>query len=674
MREKNISVIIFLGFVIIVIGLSFLSENLNKKSGITGNVIGSECSGKYPLFYLSSQTNAHASSTSSSVYDIPVCLSELTSNPNGGGIGLYLSSQTNAHAYTNPALLSAPFPIYVGQYVCQVYDVSGSCPLGTECLVTLSSENNAHLAGCGTGAYSKTLCCSPPATSCVETNWVNTGEYQCDEDTGIRQQKQTKIICVSGEEETAEQWVDNDCEIGYYCSEGNCISLCGNGLIDTDGSYIEECDFNGTGTAVFNTNNDTCEEVNSIFTGGDLSCFDCHFNTDNCLSSQSCELNDATWENAAGNEINSIIEGNNVYLNVIGENCGGKTITAEIYENNWVNDEYVTEKTFIYGSRGTWITEWIDEGGLDPNPEYIFIASTSDGDIESDELEVTPGYTWKYDSFGQCSEECDGIQTRNVWCERSDGESVSDSHCSGNKPAEEQDCGVCESDEICEKNVCVYDVNNQCDNECILNQKQCGDEDEKYQICKYDNDGCLVWGDFTDCDSDETCINGECILETYADFCKDLTTQETCESADSDIAKKSIETIKNIKGFCDGNYYLDSNCKVINCVCYWDGSNCNSKFEVDCNNGGGTNKYCTYSETKWEDYCNEDPGYISASWNAFWYENYIPITDESSIPAYCKDLETQIPCTVITKLPFFTWFNFIIVISLIMIYYFLKRK
>ncbi len=52
-------------------------------------------------------------------------------------------------------------------------------------------------------------------------------------------------------------------------------------------------------------------------------------------------------------------------------------------------------------------------------------------------------YSWNTASWGACSTSCGtGTQTRSVWCQRSDGATVSDSYCSGAKPATSQSCSL----------------------------------------------------------------------------------------------------------------------------------------------------------------------------------------------------------------------------------------
>ncbi len=55
---------------------------------------------------------------------------------------------------------------------------------------------------------------------------------------------------------------------------------------------------------------------------------------------------------------------------------------------------------------------------------------------------TAPTFAWRNTSYGTCSAgACSvGTQTRNVWCERSDGTTVSDALCTGTRPAQTQSC------------------------------------------------------------------------------------------------------------------------------------------------------------------------------------------------------------------------------------------
>jgi len=56
---------------------------------------------------------------------------------------------------------------------------------------------------------------------------------------------------------------------------------------------------------------------------------------------------------------------------------------------------------------------------------------------------VAATYVWLSGAWGSCSEACaGGTQSRSVTCQRNDGVTVSDSNCSGTKPAGSQSCNI----------------------------------------------------------------------------------------------------------------------------------------------------------------------------------------------------------------------------------------
>ncbi len=105
-----------------------------------------------------------------------------------------------------------------------------------------------------------------------------------------------------------------------------------------------------------------------------------------------------------------------------------------------------------------------------------------DGHCESGSC-VSWIYSWQTDAWSSCSVSCGGgVQTRSVWCERDDGQSVADSFCPPSKPATNQSCNT----QAC------------CTSSCVSHDA-CGD------------DGCGT--SCGSCASDRTCWTGHCIWE-----------------------------------------------------------------------------------------------------------------------------------------------------------------
>ncbi|MFH1188717.1 MAG: PGF-pre-PGF domain-containing protein [bacterium] len=120
----------------------------------------------------------------------------------------------------------------------------------------------------------------------------------------------------------------------------------------------------------------------SIFCGDNI-CNGAETST-SCLADcplPACDLTSATWSKT------NAVEGESVYLNVLGTNCNGKTISFEIKEKDFAsdllgNDDPVTinpiNVTFgANGAVGNWTTEWQDDGlaGIAGDPEYYFTAT-----------------------------------------------------------------------------------------------------------------------------------------------------------------------------------------------------------------------------------------------------------------------------------------------------------
>jgi subtilisin family serine protease len=91
----------------------------------------------------------------------------------------------------------------------------------------------------------------------------------------------------------------------------------------------------------------------------------------------SCTLTSATWSTSgpvqSGTQVTLTVNGNS--------NCNGKSATFDIWEDDTVNDDYVTQitdNTFTSGKfSATWTTQWQSDGGTDP--EFYFVATPSAG-------------------------------------------------------------------------------------------------------------------------------------------------------------------------------------------------------------------------------------------------------------------------------------------------------
>lgn len=101
---------------------------------------------------------------------------------------------------------------------------------------------------------------------------------------------------------------------------------------------------------------------------------------------------------------------------------GDGTVNYSVSENTGTSSRTGTITIGITGSTVTQTFTITQDGKSDPLP---------------------PSYTWKTSSWSGCDAGCgSGNKTRNVWCQRNDGQTVSDSYCSasGTKPNASDSC------------------------------------------------------------------------------------------------------------------------------------------------------------------------------------------------------------------------------------------
>ncbi len=93
------------------------------------------------------------------------------------------------------------------------------------------------------------------------------------------------------------------------------------------------------------------------------------------LVSAACNLKTASWGST------SVIESENVLMTVEGKgNCGSEQVNFSIYEYDpgpLAPDDYIG--SVIGDFLSNWTAGYYDEGGLDLNPEYYFLASLVSG-------------------------------------------------------------------------------------------------------------------------------------------------------------------------------------------------------------------------------------------------------------------------------------------------------
>lgn len=185
---KKSAVLIFALF--LVFGITFVAGFNPPGSGIEGIILK-----------ISSSTNAHGEMfNGSGNYNIGIRYNEtfghiyprlnliaiLSFNPTyphtictGTNKILRLSGDTNAHA-ESPAKTTAGYrDICYGQLQCRYS--TGNCLANEKCVVTLSSDTNAHIAECSaTGSYSNKICCKESCRTFQDrTGCWQVPEYGC---------------------------------------------------------------------------------------------------------------------------------------------------------------------------------------------------------------------------------------------------------------------------------------------------------------------------------------------------------------------------------------------------------------------------------------------------------------------------------------------------------------
>ncbi len=222
-----------------------------------------------------------------------------------------------------------------------------------------------------------------------------------------------------------------DADIKKNIDDGD-TNLCNGEGIDVG----EECDGTDFGT-------ETCQTKG--FDNGNLACTnECKINIDDCFNDEpscgddicnngetcstcagdcgicgaECTLTSASWDKA------SVYEGESVTLTVGGQSCDTKTISFDIVERDWANDNDVPnnlQASFANGKfEATWVAEWQDDDGIIESnpPDYYFKGSLgNDKSPESGRLQVL---ACGDDEINGLVEVCDGSDLGGQTCQSLD--------------------------------------------------------------------------------------------------------------------------------------------------------------------------------------------------------------------------------------------------------------
>ena len=165
-----------------------------------------------------------------------------------------------------------------------------------------------------------------------------------------------------------------------------------------------------------------------------------------------------------------------------------------------------------------------------------------------------PTYSWKYSSWAACDKQCEGTQSREVWCEKNDGTNMGDRSdlCTETKPVTSQSgCGGCNvGQELCSAGVCLpaYWWYRDCDGDSFGDSTFAGD----FQISAPIDCGHQYVKDKTDCND----INNK-IYPGALEICDGL--DNTCDNPAQIDEEGCITNSEWTNSLGNIIYYADKN-------------------------------------------------------------------------------------------------------------------
>ena len=299
----------------------------------------------------------------------------------------YSETATSSNTADNdPLLLRVHQFVPCGNGVCGAGENCGNCPADCKCGALEQCNGGVCQTYCGNGVCDGTETTATCPGDCPPATCNNNG------------------ICGDISAETCAT-CPGDCQCGVLeqCNGGVCQTYCGNGVCDGTencGNCAADCGCTGAtrcevGSCVPYCGNGICgdsagEDCNGCV--ADCGCTAPQVCESNGLCTIKCDLKDASWS------VNRVVAGNPVDLNIIGSNCGGKTINFEIFEKDGAlnPDDDITLHggtnpspiTFPDGeatTSATWTAFYMpdNDGGQSDPPEYYFRASVQGESISA---------------------------------------------------------------------------------------------------------------------------------------------------------------------------------------------------------------------------------------------------------------------------------------------------
>lgn len=366
-----------------------------------------------------------------------------------------------------------------------------------------------------------------------------------------------------------------------------------------------------------------------------------------------CSLTDAFWSLNGVDIIqpgDSVMEGTQVKLVVEGTNCNGVSVSFEVREDDEGSATNQPEnKTFNDNKAvGTWAAEWVDDGFLQGDPEYYFIATVIGNPSESitsndPMLKVTEQEDdWCIiNSIYTCDDYPDELKCNSdsSLCNVAPNSAPSGVDC--NDPTANCDCAWNTGTSTCEFTSTSGAV---CGNNVIDAGEQCDGTD---------------WGQFTSNSCNKfgfkeggtlACV--ECKFNTANCIdgfgsCGDGTIHkgETCDGTNFGPV---ITGCQDFNDFTDGHLSCDGICQINTSLCTG-----GPGWDITKSSG-----MCRYS-TSADDDCPDGSLTYLATW----------IDDESEKPSWCENRVIQCPTQI--KLPFFNKYSLIATIILIAVIYYI---